>query len=101
MSYNNEYDHETESENTRVRQILEKQYHKTETFLYRYRWVIVLLLIVLLAYYLYVKSKTNNIAWQFPLQNPVVFEPKLGANDLNIAAPSMNVDTDIKQLFRL
>lgn len=102
MSYKtNEYDPAVESEASRVKQFLDRQYHNSETFLYRHRWGIVLLLVVLLAYYLYVKSESNSISLQFPLRNPIIFEPKLGSNDLNLGNPSMNVDTDIKQLFRL
>ena len=83
---------------------LDRMYHDSETFLYRYRWWIVLLLAVLLAYYLYTRRcETETIVSPVGERTVMVTggpEPMLGGA-LNFGDPISNINTEGRKLFRL
>ena len=79
---------------------VDRLYHDSETFLYRYRWWIVLVLACMLAYYLYARKCTesgSDSGLSFFQSNT----PKLAANDLNLGEPTLALNTDARRLFRL
>lgn len=76
---------------------VDRMYHDSETFLYRYRWWIVLVLACMLAYYLYTrKCETSGF-----LSLPEAQTPKLAATDLNLGEPTAILNTEGRRLFRL
>ncbi|VBB18517.1 hypothetical protein YASMINEVIRUS_980 [Yasminevirus sp. GU-2018] len=95
---NNKPEEETNSEST-----VDRIYHDSETFLFRYRWWIVLFLAVLLGYYLYSKrtEKTGSGESTGASSDLAVGGPKLGPNELNIGEPSSQLNTEARKLFRL
>lgn len=86
---------------------MERTYHNSESFLYRYRWWIVLILALLLGYYLYAKrqetvgEQTTTTTTARPIEtHGGTINSKLGT--LNIASPApVNLPTEDRKLFRL
>lgn len=76
---------------------VDRMYHDSETFLYRYRWWIVLVLACMLAYYLYTRKCETGSASQLPEAQV----PKLAADDLNLGEPTSVLNTEGRKLFRL
>ncbi len=99
MSSNKDMDKKNGSDSTST---MDRYYHDTESFLYRYRWWVVLVLAILLAYYLYCK-KSEGTATTSPATSVGVSTGSkgvLGQGDLNLASPPIG-DTTTRQLFRM
>lgn len=77
---------------------VDRYYHNTESFLYRYRWWVVLVLAILLAYYLYTKNESSvDTAVGTPSAPGLI-----GQNELNVGAPvELGVPTEQRKLFNL
>jgi len=78
---------------------MDRMYHDSEAFLYRYRWWIVLILVLLLAWYLY--TKRSDIGKMYT-DVTASSNPRLGSTELNIGTPTTTgINTDARNLFRL
>lgn len=99
-------------EENRMMRSMDRMYHSSESFLYRYRWWIVLILAILLGYYLCTKrcETTGTLAAsETPVAVTQPSEPLAVTggmnvsrfNSLNIASPAVNFPTEGRNLFRL
>lgn len=86
--------------NNKNESTIDRYYHDTESFLYRYRWWVVLVLALLLGWYLYCKKPegtTTSSTTSVTTQSRGV----LGPDDLNVASPVQVGGTDMRKLFKM
>lgn len=95
---NNKPEENVENESVGGSSTMDRIYHDSETFLYRYRWWIVLVLAILLGYHLYCKKSVGS---KSASGSSSVGEPRLGKADLNLAEPTNDFNTEARNLFRL
>jgi ATP-dependent Zn protease len=73
---------------------------RSKNVLYKYRWWIVLVLVIMLVYYLYARKIESSTG--IPLGTSIFpTKPVLGPADLVVPEPTISLNTEGRQLFRL
>jgi hypothetical protein len=87
--------------NNKSESTIDRYYHDTESFLYRYRWWVVLVLALLLGWYLYCKKPEGGSGTASTSSMTTQSRGVLGPNDLVVASPASIGGTDMRRLFKL